>query len=457
MSPTLLYRSLVPLGLCAAALAGCKGDDKGSGPGDDAGPAPVVLAQIARDIDILFVIDNSGSDREEQVSLAQGFPAFEAPLRAYDEALNLHLGIVSTDVGAGDYGIMGCEGEGDNGSLHSDPAAGACAAPDEAFLWERFESDGSRLANYEGDLPSAFSCISQIGTTGCGFEQVLESMRRALNDSNPENQGFVRRDVPLAIIIQTTEDDCSASDLRMFDSDPLLDTADSELGFLASFRCFEFGVVCQPDDPRAPGLKQDCRSREDSPYMTPVAEFVSSIKNLKEREELIFAFGMLGDAEPVSVTLNGPEPYLEPSCVSANGEADAAVRIAEFLGAFANNKVATACAADLSSTLAEFGALTASGLRQAACASGVLADADPERSDVQPICEVVDVSWLGTPAEVRTELVSCQDAPAARPCYAFAQDEQLCGLDGTRLVVERDEAIPSAGLTTLARCQGDRP
>ena len=75
--------------------------------------------------------------------------------------------------------------------------------------------------------------VSRLGTEGCGFEQQLESMLKALTPSDSSirfemntagqgdraNAGFVRPDSLLAIIVVTDEDDGSTIDPQLY-ADP---------------------------------------------------------------------------------------------------------------------------------------------------------------------------------------------------------------------------------------------
>src|SRR5205814_6970206 len=107
----------------------------------------------------------------------------------------------------------------------------------------------------------------------CGFEHQIASPARALGanlggwkgGSPMENNGFLRDEAFLAVILLTDEDDCSAP----VDSD-LFDTKQNSLsdpyGPLASFRCNEFGHLCggsRPPRSKADNL-QDCHSAEDA-------------------------------------------------------------------------------------------------------------------------------------------------------------------------------------------------
>jgi hypothetical protein len=71
-----------------------------------------------RDLDILFVVDDSGAMGDEQEALAVTFGRF---IDRLDSELggrpNLHLAVTSTNVGTGPDGGGGdaCSGQGDNG------------------------------------------------------------------------------------------------------------------------------------------------------------------------------------------------------------------------------------------------------------------------------------------------------------------------------------------------------
>ena len=320
LAPTLLFGTL------AATLAACPDREVARvDPRQNREQEKEVPVQINRNLDILFVIDNSGSMREEQASLVANFNRFINVLDNIEGGLpNVHIGVVSTDIGAGPYGIMGCTGNGDNGILQNAPVGGACDTPGpERYIVDIANDDGvTRTNNYTGTLADTFSCISELGTTGCGFEQPLEAMRRALNGSNAQNAGFLRDDAFLAVIIISDEDDCSAEQVSMFDSDPSLDNVNSNLGPLTSFRCFEFGVECTPDAPRTAGPRQDCATRLNSQYMYNIDEYANFLKTLKEDPGQIIVAGIIGNPSPVTVGTKDNEPTLDASCTSASGDAD---------------------------------------------------------------------------------------------------------------------------------------
>jgi len=60
---------------------------------------------INRNVDILFVVDDSPATYELQTIVRAGFPAFTDVLRGYMGGLpNVHIGLASTDLGTGQRG-----------------------------------------------------------------------------------------------------------------------------------------------------------------------------------------------------------------------------------------------------------------------------------------------------------------------------------------------------------------
>ena len=88
-----------------------------------------IPVSLNRDIDILFVIDNSGSMLQEQTSLTSQFPRFINVLETIEGGLpNVHLAVVSSDVGIGGYTQGNCNGTGDDGRFQNS-ARSACVPP----------------------------------------------------------------------------------------------------------------------------------------------------------------------------------------------------------------------------------------------------------------------------------------------------------------------------------------
>jgi hypothetical protein len=70
------------------------------------------------------------------------------------------------------------------------------------------------LERGDSDVPGTFSCAAQVGTGGPSLEMPLHALELALTDrvNDGTNQGFLREDALLAVVVLTDEDDCSRQD-----------------------------------------------------------------------------------------------------------------------------------------------------------------------------------------------------------------------------------------------------
>lgn len=451
-----LRPELLALMVSATVAASC-----GDGPPPDAPATPDagsrstarvgVFGEAIDALDVLVVVDNSGSMGEEQAALARSFAALTDTLATLPGGLpDLHVGVVSSNVGVGPHAVVACGGDGDDGALQATARVAGCAAPDGAFLSDVDDGAGGRARNYEGALPDAFACIAQLGVNGCGFEQHLESMRRALDGSSPGNAGFLRDDAALLVVILADEDDCSTRDQGMFDTSP-----SGALGPLSSFRCFEFGVDCEVgnDDRRAPGERQACTPRQDSPYMYDVAEYADFLRSLKADPANVMVSLIVGDPTPVEVA-NDPEqpqnPMLAPSCQSGAGIAMPAIRLAHFAAAFpARHVVSSICNEDLGPAVARTSAM----VPVIAGSTCLIGDTPASVPALYAACTVADVTDLDAPTESRAALDSCDATGDAPPCFRFVADE-ACTLNaaGARVELDRGATAPPPGSVVVVDC-----
>lgn len=412
--------------------------------------AVAIMPQPNPNIDILFVMDNSGSMYDEQESLAtwaQQYLFGTLDLSAGVE-LDLHIGVVSTDMGAGPYSIAGCTGNGDSGQLQNEPRVLGCTGPTDPYIRDVDDGNGGRDRNYTGALADAFACVAQLGIEGCGFEQPLEAMKRAL--TNPYNDGFLRDDALLAVVFVTDEDDCSVKDTALFDTSQT--EMSDPLGPLSSFRCFDFGVQCNETNTREPGTRTGCTSGE-SAYMDHVQKYAAFLHSLKPNPNLVMVAGIFGNAEPVVVELSQDSgvPVLAPSCTGTvnGGQANPAVRLSSFLEAFpGRNQFASICADDMAGPLESIASFMGGTASRSPCLYGNLADSDPQAPGIQPECRVFEVFDPDTPDENRHEIAACQGSEDTN-CYRIARDGVACSLTETQLAVQ----APTSGGHIIAECR----
>ena len=225
----------------SATLGGC--------PNQDLAPlspctVSAVSANVATEgvdkVDLLFVIDDSGSMTEEQEKLKDQLPKLVGILTSgikgngdtFPPVRDLHLGVVTSDMGGSGMkiGDAKCDTNGINtfgrDGILVDRTAGAEARCEGL-------TDGAHYLSYvpqksggptPDEVDKNFGCLANVGTGGCGFEQQLEAMYKAVapdtvsfaagtkGHGNRENKGFLRSDAVLAIIHVSDEEDCSVTD-----------------------------------------------------------------------------------------------------------------------------------------------------------------------------------------------------------------------------------------------------
>jgi hypothetical protein len=257
------------------------------------------------DVDILFVIDTSGTMVQEQANLAGNIPKLIEALKDKKGKLpDLHIGVATVDLGAGNFNLPGCEGEGDGGKLQSKPTIPGCTPPTDPFIKH---VDG--MTNVPGGSPDpaqqvveAFQCIATVGPGGCGFEQTLEAARRALDPKvNPD---FVRPSASLAVVFLTDEADCSAAKPQLYDP------SNQSLGPLNSWRCFEHGFSCDQPKLSTVGPKTGCKP--DKAWLHKINDYVTFFSGLKPPGR-VQLFAIAGPAGKVEVGMDGSSPCSSPA------------------------------------------------------------------------------------------------------------------------------------------------
>lgn len=221
--------------LVLAALAGCASCDH-----VPAGAVTDCNAQIVPGgaaTDLLFVIDDSGSMREEQDALASNLGTFIDQLLGSPIALDVHVGVTNTSVE--DYAVVAGTTTGYGRLVSGFPGAPGTPYPQGTLVAIQQDAQGAGLpgefmwgtaydpahvtsawggprllasgATAAADLARDFKANVRQGTWGSSREQPLSAMRRALQKAGcpGPNCGFLRDGARLAVVILTDEDDCS--------------------------------------------------------------------------------------------------------------------------------------------------------------------------------------------------------------------------------------------------------
>ena len=137
-----------------------------------------VFAQIlAEKADVLFVVDNSGSMRDEQARLGDNFPRFLDALLA--SGADFHIGVVSTDM--------------------YDPRHAGSLRP----------AGGERWLAPESERPEVrFANMVDLGIDGANDERGRAAVYTALElRAEERNAGFLREDADLHVMVFSDEED----------------------------------------------------------------------------------------------------------------------------------------------------------------------------------------------------------------------------------------------------------
>ena len=182
---------ILATGLMASLIVGCdKSADSFSLLADEAS-FQQVASFAPKKIDVLWVVDNSGSMATSQANIATNFNSFINRFSQYNYDFN--MAVVTTD------------------GWHKMFPSNYVNTKDERFR------DGTGT-NHSGvfvmdrntpNLTQMFTTNVKVGTTGDGDERAFESFRQSLQSSFNISQNFRREDAFLAIIIVSDEEDYS--------------------------------------------------------------------------------------------------------------------------------------------------------------------------------------------------------------------------------------------------------
>jgi len=204
--------------LLAGALAGACQDYKWS---PNASPVcnetvHSTVQPIIKSLDILFVIDNSGTMREEQQNIAANFQRFADKI--IESQADYQIGIITTDVESG---------------------KGALQTKDGNPMHKIINQAGNEGYWTDQMISNVFQQNIVMGTGGTSFEKGLEAVRLALSSemqnkplADGGNQGFLRDDSTLGIVFISDENDCSHPNCPVGDetcigeNDPLFECDD---------------------------------------------------------------------------------------------------------------------------------------------------------------------------------------------------------------------------------------
>ena len=305
-------------------------------------PRPAWPIHPAREVDILFVVDNSGSMVGEQKQLADSFKRFSEELdtrveQGYQIALAT-TGMESRESDAvrndQNQALLGCppcsslpvgtaeqsciNGTGETGRFQDrlGQNTGTTDVPNFVFADDptcRLVSQANKSCFYDA---AAQRGLVMVGTNGCGYEKGLAAMKSALGElSSSYNKGFLRPNATLAVILVSDEEDCG-------ERGDVMESTEAR------------GDICYY---AAKGVDRDGKATyknpntgQDLPYkLTPVKEYYDFLMGLKNNEVGMVKFaaivGVIDRNNPFTTTPDSikfvqPQPgqwQVKPACDTA--------------------------------------------------------------------------------------------------------------------------------------------
>ncbi|MBC8073892.1 MAG: VWA domain-containing protein [Deltaproteobacteria bacterium] len=391
---------------------------------EDTGTCPIEL-RLRRAVDILFVVDNSGSMGGEQATLARSFRSFVEVLEAQQVGANYRIGVTTT---AGD-GLLratscrerlndflfewtfGTLDERQRGCLdHCAIESLALADP-----WVE-KSEGTTNLPPGIAIADALQCVGPPGINGPGFERPLEGMYQVITN---DTAGFLRDDALLAVIFLTDEADCSATIENQSWLQASGDVFWEPGSQSTSASCWNAGVTCTG----GPGVYDDCLAVDkgfdgfptddpDEAVLFPTDRYVDVLTELAIQRQASGGQGQVLLSLIAGVPLDYPETEviqyadsqfddfnvqygIGPACNIGSetvndppGIPD--VRLRKVVESFAGGEptVFSVCSDDYSIALESIAGAIGE-ISERACVIGCVADLAPEQG-VQPSCQLVE-------------------------------------------------------------------
>ncbi len=308
-------------------------------------------------LDVLLGVDNSNSMTEEQALLAAQIPHMARVFATGDvdgdgvqDVPALHsvrIGTVSSDMGTGGFVIPTCRVS----DVGDDAVLRTAGRTDIAGCMATYPSYAELASPAGASEVDAFvdqvSCTAQLGIGGCGFEQQLESVVKAVTPSSAAmsffggslgqadraNAGFLRADSILAVVLLTDENDCSVADPEMFDP-----TSSTYGSTDLNLRCPTFPEALHPTSRYVDGLRA-ARTDPNDVLFALIGGIPVDLAGASPADIL---------ADPrMTETVDPAEPSrLAPSCVTENGVAFPPRRLVEVAGAMPGSTVQSICQSD---------------------------------------------------------------------------------------------------------------
>jgi len=163
-----------------------------------------------QDVDVLFVIDNSGSMSEEQSNLAANFQSFIGGAATWQN--DYHIGVTTTDLELENGRLVSA-----NGNKRFVTTANQSQFAANAQVGTNGSGDEKGLASAQAALSLPHTAGSGLNPTACTADTDCTAPERCWdNFCGGRNRGFLREDAALELVIVSDEEDSSPGDLNFY-------------------------------------------------------------------------------------------------------------------------------------------------------------------------------------------------------------------------------------------------
>jgi hypothetical protein len=351
----------------ATSSASHGSDDDPSADSSDDGPP----ADFDNEIDIIFMIDDSGSMGEEQLALVAAIEELVDVLERPGVNANYRIAFTTSDRGNplcptttkqpddGKFVLSSCRQRQSHFTFATIPPVEAfdpvCA---QACVHDVIETQPTTTHADETSRPrpwierkdgvsnlppgistaEAIRCLAPMGIAGCGYEEQLESVYRALlrvESSNEDQYGFIRPNAALAIVLVSDEADGSinrgvgniydVNGPKTFWQDPDANFPTSAVSWNAGVGCVGDGLPFDDCFPQNYGIGGSVVSPEqaaDQAVLHPTSRYIEQIESIAEAKkalhpdrELVVVAGLLGVPEGYSGSIVYRDDPADPQFV----------------------------------------------------------------------------------------------------------------------------------------------
>lgn len=259
----------IVLASAVALFAGCNKSSTSYSLLTDANDYKQQAVFIQKKIDVLWVIDNSGSMETSQNNLASNFQSFINRFQQRD--YDFHMAVTTTEAWEKQFNSSSLKARIKDGAvLQTNPRVETHSG---VFVMDSMTPN----------LSNVFSTNVKQGTLGNGDERALESFKQTLME--PWNVNFRREDAFLAIIIVSDEEDFSGSSLNSFEDATKNYPVESYVSFLDTYtnaavkgKNYSVNVISVPDEACKTQLSTDGFARKISVRLPQLADLTGGVK-----------------------------------------------------------------------------------------------------------------------------------------------------------------------------------